>query len=527
MKTPIASGLIFITLIFICSCTSPDPVYEENWESLSKHEATPEWFRDAKFGIYFHWGIYTVPAYGHEWYPARMYTPRTEQNEGKRQNFLAMGEDHLLYKKHERFTTYEHHIETYGGADKFGYKDFIPGFTCENFNAEAWADLFARSGAKFAGPVAEHHDGFSLWDSDVTPFCAGKMGPEKDLVGELAEAIKSRGLKFITTFHHSKNFGMHFSTEERFKEVGLDYSTVDLSDPEYARIYGTLPEAEFMELWKAKLMEVIDGYQPDIIWFDSWLDRIPEEHRMEFASYYLNKAEEWDKEVMICHKQQDLPMEMSTLDHERGAEKFATPYPWLSDDCVSPNTWSYVDGMIFYTPKRIITDFVKTVSKNGQLLFNITPKSNGEIPEECIHILTEMGEWLQRNGEGIYSKRPWIVASENENIHFTASKDGSTLYLFAFESPGEELVIKSLADGSAVCPWKVDKVQQLGNGNGLEFRQDTSGLVISAPDMDWDPYATGLKISFSDFDHATYIQLKEEKMKEFEQFATYGKRRKR
>ena len=126
--------------------------------------------------------------------------------------------------------------------------------------------------------------------------------------------------------------------------------------------------------------------------------------------------------------------------------------------------------MVFYSPERIITDFVKTVSKNGQLLFNITPKSNGDIPQECVHILTEMGSWLERNGEGIYSTRPWLVANENENLHFTASKDGSSLYAFSFDIKGEELNIQSLATGSELGLWKVEKVIQLSTGKKVSFQ---------------------------------------------------------
>ncbi len=519
--------VLSVLVLFAFSCKETQPVYEETWESLSKHTETPEWFRDAKFGIYFHWSIYTVPEFGHEWYPHRMYTPPTEASERKKQNFLDLGEDHQNYKKYERFNTFEFHKETYGGAEKFGYKDFIPGFTCENFDADKWADLFVLSGAKFAGPVAEHHDGYALWNSEVTPFCAGKTGPERDIVGELAEAIKGRGLKFITTFHHSKNYGMHFASKERFEELGMDYSKVDLSDPKYAKMYGTLPEAEFMQMWKDKLKEVIDKYEPDIIWFDSWLDRIPEEHRLEFAAYYLNKAEEWNKEVMICHKQEDMPMTVSTLDHERGAEKNITPYPWLSDDCVSPHTWSYVKDMIFYSPERIITDFVKTVSKNGQLLFNITPKSNGDIPEECVHILTEMGAWLSRNGDGIYSTRPWLKANEGENIHFTASKDGSILYSFVFKQPEDKLVISSLSTALETGSWKVSQVVQLSTGKSLDFIQGETGLIIAVEEITWDEYATGLKITFEDFNSTDFNILKEKLIKEYEKTATYGIRKRK
>ena len=152
--------------------------YEASWESLSKHNEAPEWFKDAKLGIYFHWGVYSVPAFGSEWYPRNMYRPSRKE--------------------------FKHHLETYGRQSEFGYHDFVPMFKAENFDAEEWVDLFQKAGARFAGPVAEHHDGFSMWDSKVNPWNAKNMGPKRDITGELAKAIRKRGMKLITTFHHAR-----------------------------------------------------------------------------------------------------------------------------------------------------------------------------------------------------------------------------------------------------------------------------------------------------------------------------------
>ena len=149
-------------------------LYEPTWDSITQHP-TAEWFKDAKFGIYFHWGVYSVPAKGNEWYPRRMYMPK----------------DGL----------FRHHAKTWGPQDQFGYKDFIPMFKAEHFDADEWVDLFVKSGAKFIGPVAEHHDGFSMWKSALTEYDSWDMGPRRDITGELAEAARKRGLKFMVSFH--------------------------------------------------------------------------------------------------------------------------------------------------------------------------------------------------------------------------------------------------------------------------------------------------------------------------------------
>src|SRR4030042_985809 len=217
--------------------------YEPQWESLRNHPV-PQWFRDAKFGIYFHLGPYSVPAYNSEWYSCLMYKP-----------------DHKVFKYHK---------EKYGDQSQFGYKDFIPMLTLEKFDAEALANLFQRSGARFAGCVAEHADGFAMWDSKLTEWDAVEMGPKRDIVGLVEKAIKSHGMKFITTFHHDWNWDWYPVWDERF----------DCSNPAYADIYGQPhnkgdePSREFFDEWKSKVIEVIDKYKPDLIYFDSKLDVI-------------------------------------------------------------------------------------------------------------------------------------------------------------------------------------------------------------------------------------------------------------
>ena len=248
--------------------------YTADLASLSRHNEAPEWFRDAKFGIYFHWGVYTVPAFGNEWYPRQMHF--------------------------EGDPVYQHHLEHYGHPSEFGYHDFVPMFRAEHFDPGEWADLFVRAGARFAGPVAEHHDGFAMWDSDATPWNSREKGPRRDITGEMEKAIRKAGLKFICTFHHARNLQRYKGTEEEVitMEKNRHYQfrkshyplfpgmPPTLDDPEKNYLYGNIPEAQWLEnVWYAKLVEVVDRYRPDLVYFDSWLNYIPDTMRLKFCSY--------------------------------------------------------------------------------------------------------------------------------------------------------------------------------------------------------------------------------------------------
>jgi len=409
--------LITPVLFFVCLGALGTEKYQPNWESLSRHEAAPEWFRDAKLGIYFHWGVYSVPAYGNEWYPCRMFIKGNPVN--------------------------KHHIETYGDPAEYGYDRFVDQWKTPNFHPEEWAKLFREAGARFAGPVAEHHDGFSLWNSKVTPWNAVNKGPRRDLVGELAKAIRSEGLKFITTFHHARNHYGHFDAMKK------NYPQA-MSDPQVAILYGQMPDEQFHQMWLGKLKEVIDQYQPDIIWFDSWLDRIPESYRQQFCTYYLNAAEKWGKEVVIVRKQNDLPIEFTVLDHEKSRENKCSPRVWMTDDTISTGSWCYTRDLKIKPPDKVIHALIDTVAKNGVVLLNISPRADGTIPQDQQNVLRELGAWLKINGEAIYATRPWETFGEgptiepaggfkdrdkflklkytDKDIRYTRSKDGKTVY---------------------------------------------------------------------------------------------------
>lgn len=462
--------------------------YEPTWTSLTKHPY-PQWFENAKFGIYFHWGVYSVPAYGSEWYPRWMYV-----------DTLVWGTQF-----------YDHHVKTYGKPDKFGYKDFIPQFKAEKFNADEWADLFRRSGAKFVGPVAEHADGFSMWDSQLNDWNAKKMGPKRDIVGELETAIKKKGMKFITTFHHQWEWGWYPTWD----------TLTDCSTPQYAGLYGpkTLPGAfdyknpnpapslEWFQLWKNKTIEVIVKYQPDMVWFDSRLSFIPDSIKRNLLAYYYNKGVEWNREVSMTYKVGELPANSAILDIEKGAMEDIEKFPWLTDTSVDDASWCYNLYPKYKTSQKLIDYLITIVSKNGQLLLDIPPKPDGTIPDEVKSILLDMGDWLAINGEAIYSTRPWIKFGEgptsdgkgdfNDKIPAYTSKDirfttkGDTLYALVMALPSDgKTLITSLPAGKYV----IGDVELVGTRKKLKFTQNHEGIEVRLPKTLPSKFAFALRI---------------------------------
>ncbi|MFI3321729.1 MAG: alpha-L-fucosidase [Rikenellaceae bacterium] len=490
------------TLLNSCSEEQPKPQkYNPTWESLANHNEQPEWLKDAKLGIYFHWGAYCVPAFQGEWYPRNMY--RKGDN------------------------AYNHHRETYG--DDFNYHDFVPMFKAEKFDPAKWAELFKEAGAKFAGPVAEHHDGFSMWDSEVTPWNSMDKGPKRDILGELYAEFDKVGLKTIATFHHARNRQRYSNNwQEEVANKGNEswrkfqnshypyfpeYQEV-FNDPENAMLYGTAykEDAEWEEkVWLAKLEEVIDKYRPDIIWFDSWLDQISEINRQKFAAYYLNAAEEWKKEVVIVRKQEDLPLEVSINDHEKSREPKVQENLWMTDDTFSTGSWCYTENLKIKPTSMIVHSLIDAVSKNGVLLLNISPMADGTIPDNQVKGLKEIGVWLEKYGEAIYNTRPWKIAGEgptvepeggfsdnkkflqlkysSKDIRYTASKDKKTIYAFVMGIPTDnETIAMSNLSGLAIS-----NVEAL-TGDKIDWEMGKNGLSITVKNSTGQ-YAYPIKIS--------------------------------
>ena len=470
IKTVLSTVIIIAVLMGAAlSCRQSPPVYSEDWESLKTYP-TADWFRDAKFGIYTHWGAYSVPAFGNEWYPRSMYNPESREN--------------------------AYHREKFGDPSAFGYKDFIPLFTAENFNADEWADLFKRAGAQFAGPVAEHHDGFAMWDSALTEWDASDKGPKRDIVGELARAVRARGMKFVTSFHHAFNW-------KYFEPSYTEDHNHDTQDPRFAAVDGLFPpphasgapeSEEFLQDWEAKIREVIDKYQPDYLWFDfGWKEPPFEPYKKSVIAYYYNKSREWEKDVVVTYKHDHLPTGVGILDLERGKLNKLTDFVWITDTSVDRRSWCYIQNPEYKSLDTLVDNLVDRVSKNGNLLLNIGPRLDGTIPPEQQELLLGIGDWLKINGEAIYGTRPWQIFGEgptveeggafveNKNLIEYSAQDirfttrGDVLYAIALAWPEANLTVESLAG------LDVRSVKLLGTETDLQWETAEEGLRIEMP----------------------------------------------
>jgi len=450
--------------------------FAASWDSLQEYEI-PEWYLDAKFGIFIHWGVYCVPAFGNEWYPRQMYQRGTPH--------------------------YQHHLETYGPQTEFGYKDFIAMLTADKFDASEWAQLFADAGAKFVVPVAEHHDGFAMYDCSFSDWTATKMGPKRDIIGELATAVRDKQMVFGLSSHRAEHFwffdgGKTFPTDVQDEANDGLYGPAEPAAKDWHDIAANPPTPEFLDDWLARTCELVDKYQPQLVWFDWWIGNDGfVSHLRRFTSYYYNRGVTWNKGVAINYKYEAFPKGTAVFDVERGQLSEIRPEFWQTDTSVSRNSWGYVTNHDYKPVSDIIHDLVDIVSKNGALLLNIGPRADGTIPEPEVEMLLEIGRWLKVNGEAIYGTRPWHIFGEGptkvptgaftdtkrqaftqEDIRFTTKGDpteAGTLYATVLAWPEDELVITSLA-GQTIAG-----VALLGYDGTLTWSSDAEGLHVRIP----------------------------------------------
>lgn len=467
--------------------------FQPTWDSLKTYKV-PSWYQDAKFGIFIHWGVYSVPAFGSEWYPRNMYLQGTKE--------------------------FKHHVDTFGPQSRFGYKDFIQNFKAEKFDARQWAELFRRSGAKYVVPVAEHHDGFAMYESDLSDWNAKKMGPKRDIVGELAKAVRGEGLHFGASSHRAEHYF--------FMNGGREFDS-DVRDLQYASFYGPAhtgvtdkngqkwaahPDTAYLNDWLARTAEIVKRYEPEVLWFDWWINTKEfEPYLQRLGAFYYNDAARRNSTAVINYKYMAYPDSAAVLDIERGQLDAARALFWQTDTSVSIKSWGYIDNDTFRSPESLIQQLVDIVSKNGCLLLNIGPKPDGTIPEQAQQILLDMGRWLSTNGEAIYGTGPWKVYGEgptkvaggafhdtatepysSQDIRFTSK--GNTLYAIALAWPENgQLTIKSLAQGSPYGNISVKTIQLLGSSAPVKWTRDGSGLHLALPAQKTGEYAYVFKLS--------------------------------
>ncbi len=494
-KKNVLSMLIIAVVSGICSIHAQK--YLPEFESLEKSDPVPEWFKDAKFGIYFHWGVYSVPAFANEWYPRNMYIQGSAEN--------------------------RHHIEVYGDITEWPYNYFITGAKDKqgnvvqfaprlkseggNFDPDEWAQLFADAGAKFAGPVAEHHDGFSMWASKVNPWNAKDMGPHLDLVGLLSDAIRKHDMKVMLSMHHAYNITGYYS------------DVPPTNDPTLQILYGQQGKEKNEALWLNKHKEIIDFYKPDIIYQDFNLHIISQSVLLQFLAYYYNSADQWNKEVVATYKD-GLNKKCAVLDYERGGPPDITDNYWLTDDAISSSSWCYTEGIGYYSKTQILHAFIDRISKNGNMVLNISPKADGTIPQEQKDVLMAMGSWLKKYGEAIYSTRAWVKYGEGptkmgaahgimgapaagtaRDIRYTRNKENTVLYaiLLGWDNDQKDVNLSTLSSERMNCG-NLKTVELINNECGkylpLTFKQTTEGLIIDLPEKPFEELAYVLKLNF-------------------------------
>jgi alpha-L-fucosidase len=431
-------------------------------ESLRQYEC-PEWFRDAKFGIYMHWGVYSVPEMG-AWFARHMYLPGMPENK---------------YMK-----------EKFGNITEYGYKDLIPLWKAEKFDPDSLLSIFKNAGAKYFTPVAVHHDNFDLWDSRYHKWNAVNMGPKKDIIGMFREATLKAGLRWGVTTHLARSWSWY--NVNKLSDADGPY---DGNLPEYQDYYfkntgeigHTIPvnaDAQWRFEWACRVMDLINQHQPDLLYFDGSIPFRGVDQGftgMNVLAYYYNENSNWHggkSEAVMCIKKarNGYYIEgVATLDIERGHSPITLSEPWQTDDALGP--WSYNPDWPYMSLNDVIDKMVDIVSKNGNYLLNVAPKADGTLDDETISILEGIGKWLNVNGSAIYSTRPWDVAKEGD-VRFTQSKDGRELYITALELPGDgKFQIKALSSQKK----KVRSVKMHGHSKNLKWKQTIEGLEIIMP----------------------------------------------
>lgn len=470
--------------------------YHDSWDSLTDFQ-TPAWFEQAKFGIFIHWGLYSIPAFHNEWYSRNMYVQGSPE--------------------------YEHHIQTYGSHKEFGYKDFIPLFKAERFDADFWAETFQKAGAKYIVPVAEHHDGFQMYESFLSKYNAVSMGPCRNILGLLKNAVEKRGMVLGASTHRAEHHwfmgvGKAFDSDIREPLAWGDfYWPSEAKQPDHQDLFAKPdPGEEFLIDWVCRTCELIDRYQPKVLYFDWWIQHNAYKPYLRMiAAYYYNCEITWGFPTAICYKHDAFAFGSAVVDVERGKFADAKPYHWQTDTAIARNSWCYTTDLDYKSSYELICYLVDVVSKNGNLLLNVGPKADGSFAEQDLNILSDIGKWLAVNGEAVYRSKPWRYAQEgptmetegqfsdgsfkgytSEDFRFTAGNGAIYAACLRYPENGE-IRIRSLAkSGDPNQPafhGIIRRVELLGFTERPAYQIDETGLRFATKTV-CSPFPVVIKI---------------------------------
>ncbi|MFZ2995836.1 alpha-L-fucosidase [Sphingobium sp.] len=473
--------------------------FDSSVESLNGYDA-PEWFRDAKFGIWSHWGPQAVPRQG-DWYARFMYVP---------------GHPH-----------YDHHVKTYGHPSEFGYKDIIPLWKAERFDPEALMDKYAAAGAKYFVSMGVHHDNFDLWNSRHHRWNATAMGPKRDIVGAWQKAARRCGLRFGVSEHLAASYSWWYPNhlyDQFWPKLGLAY---DGADPRFADLYHdnrdepfrNTPEswytrnAAFHQLWFRRISDLIDNYDVDLLYADGGLP-FGEVGRSLVAHLYNKSISRTGKlnAVYTCKDSGSGEFHRKAVvqDVERGVLKGINPSPWQTD--TSNGDWFYSDNFDYKTPAQVITMMADIVSKNGNMLMNVVQYPDGSLPPQSEQLLAELAAWMKINATAIHGTRPWKIHGEGpteaaegmfkEKVDYTArdirfTTRGDTLYAIALGEPAGSVAITALASDNPHERRRVRRVRLLGHRGTIAFQQTGQALVITMPGTLPSRHANAFEITFA------------------------------
>jgi alpha-L-fucosidase len=508
---------------------APGP-FEPNWESLSQYQC-PEWFRDAKFGIWAHWGPQCEPEQG-DWYARNMYI-----------------QGHPMY---------QFHLATYGHPSQFGFKDVIRRWKAEHFDPDRLLAFYKKNGARYFMALANHHDNFDLWDSKYQPWNSVAMGPKRDIIGEWAKAARKHGLYFAVSVHASHAWSWYEPAQGSDRDgpyAGVPYDGKltradgkgqwwEGFDPQdlYAQNHppgkqlvwdwdaskgSSVPDESYMWKFYVRVRQLWDDYKPDMIYFDDTVFPfygVTEEVGLHLLAHFYNSSLQWhgrNQAVVTGKHLQGIQRKAMVYDIERGRTAEILPDPWQTDTCIGH--WHYnrrlYDEDRYVPAEKIIPMLADIVSKNGNLMLSVPLRRDGTPDEKEIRIVEKIGRWLRVNGEAIYATRPWKVYGEGpsteseekgqfdgvrdvyakpftaEDIRFTQSKDGKVLYAIVLAWPADRVVkIKALAQGSPYWLGEVREVRMLGVRGKLRFHRTADGLTVYLPKQRPSDIAFALRI---------------------------------